>query len=98
MAQRVRELHDPKRNPGRSPSSPLLLAGLVACGKPWCGASYQLETSGKGAASGTYAYRYYKCRNHLRIGKDKCAGIRAEVLEKAVLEHIAEHLFTAERV
>lgn len=99
MAQRVRELRDPKKNPGRTPSSPLLLAGLVVCGKLGCGVSYQLETSGKIADGGAYDYRYYNCRNHLRIGKEKCRGfrIRAEVLEKAVLEHIADRLFTAER-
>jgi site-specific DNA recombinase len=99
VAQRVRDLRDPKKNPGRTPSSPLLLAGLVVCGKPGCGASYQLETSGKTADSGVYDYRYYNCRHHLRIGKEKCAGfrIRAEVLEKAVLEHLADRLFTADR-
>ena len=97
MAQRVRDLRDPQKNPGRTPSSPLLLAGLVACGG--CGASYQLETSGKNASSGVYDYRYYNCRNHLRIGKEKCGGfrIRAEVLEKAILEHLADRLFTGER-
>ena len=97
MAQRIRELRDPKKNPGRIPSSPLLLAGLVACGG--CGASYQLETSGKNAGSGVYEYRYYNCRNHLRIGKEKCGGfrIRAEILENAILEHLADRLFTTER-
>jgi hypothetical protein len=46
-----------------------------------------------------YDYRYYNCRNHLRIGKEKCAGfrIRAETLEKAVLEHLADRLFTVDR-
>lgn len=99
VAQRVRALRDPKKNPGRTPSSPLLLAGLVVCGKPGCGASYQLETSGKTADTGVYDYRYYNCRNHLRIGKEKCTGfrMRAQVLEKAVLEHLADRLFTADR-
>jgi site-specific DNA recombinase len=99
VAQRVRDLRDPKKNPGRTASSPLLLAGLVVCGNPGCGASYQLETSGKTAKAGVYDYRYYNCRNHLRIGKEKCAGfrIRAEVLEKAVLEHLADRLFTVDR-
>ena len=99
LAQRVRDLRDPKKNPGRTPSSPLLLAGLVVCGQPGCGASYQVETSGKTSDTGVYDYRYYNCRSHLRIGKEKCAGfrIRAEVLEKAVLEHLAERLFTADR-
>lgn len=99
MAQQLRGERDPKRNPGRTASSPMLLAGLVHCGRPGCGASYQLETSGKNADSGVYAYRYYNCRNHLRIGKAKCVGFRipANVLEQAILEHIADRIFTAER-
>ncbi len=97
MAQQIRMQRDPERNPGRTGSSPMLLAGLVTCGK--CGASYQLETSGKNAQSGVYAYRYYNCRNSLRIGVEKCGGhrVRSEALEKAVLEHLADRLFTMER-
>ncbi len=47
-----------------------------------------------------YDYRYYNCRNHLRIGREKCEGfrVRAEVLEKAILEHLADRLFTPERL
>ena len=97
MAQHLREKRDPRRNPGRTPSSPMLLAGLVHCGQ--CGASYQLETSGKNAEGGVYEYRYYNCRSHLRVGKAKCKGfrIRSTVLEQAILEHIADRLFTHER-
>ncbi len=93
MAGQLRQARDPKRNPGRTPCSPSLLAGLIACGR--CGASYQLETSGKTASSGVYAYRYYNCRSHLRTGKEACAGfrVRADVIESAVLKHLAERLF-----
>lgn len=97
MAQRVRAERDPVRNPGRTPSSPLLLAGLMSCGK--CGAPFQLETSGKNSGSGVYAYRYANCRAHLRTGKHACEGarVRLELLEEAVRNHVAERLFTRER-
>ena len=96
-ARTVREKRDPQRNPGRTGSSPLLLAGLVRCGH--CGAAYVLETSGKLNPDGEYAYRYYNCRSFLRMGKESCAGHRfpVENLDRAVLEHLAERVFTVER-
>ncbi|WP_157370746.1 recombinase family protein [Vulgatibacter incomptus] len=95
MAQRVRASRDPTTNPGRTGSSPLLLAGLLKCGK--CGASYQLETSGKPTKG--LPYRYYNCRSKVRTGKEACPGfrVRTEVLDKAILDHVAEKLFTPER-
>ena len=96
MAQLVRDSRDPKKHPGRESSSPLMLAGLLKCGL--CGASYQLETSGKPTADGS-TYRYYNCRNTLRSGKEACPGYRYRTtkLEQQVLEFIAEKLFTPER-
>ena len=67
----------------------MLLAGLVRCGREGCGASYQLETSGKLSASESYDYRCYNCRNTIRVGK-------ARVFERAILEHIADRVFTTE--
>ena len=97
MTQQIRASRDPSDNPGRTGSSPMLLAGLVRCGT--CGASYQLETSGKVAKNGVYSYRYYNCRSACRTGKEACEGfrIRAEQLEEAVLEHIAGKVFTEDR-
>ncbi|MDC3956857.1 recombinase zinc beta ribbon domain-containing protein [Polyangium jinanense] len=97
MAQRVRADRDPEKNPGRTSSSPLLLAGLLKCGK--CGAAYQLQTSGKRSPTNENGYRYYNCRSALRIGKEKCSGgaIPTALLEQAVLEHIADRIFTEER-
>lgn len=96
-AQRVRGEKDPQVNPGRTSSSPMLLAGLVRCAK--CGASYQLETSGKKSRNATFEYRYYNCRSATRAGTEKCGGYRIPeaALDRAVLEHIAEQLFTLER-
>lgn len=97
VAQKVRADRDPEKTPGRTGSSPLLLAGLVRCGK--CGAAYQLETSGKQNANGEYPHRYYNCRTSTRGGKESCPGfrIKTQVLEGAVLEHIADKLFTFDR-
>ena len=97
LAQRIRAERDPKKTLGRTGSSPLLLAGLIFCGK--CGASCQLETSGKVSPGTGRGYRYYNCRNFCRVGKDKCSGFRVptDELDKAVLEHLADKLFTDER-
>ena len=97
LAQKVRKERDPKRSAGRTSSSPLLLGGIIWCGK--CGASYQLETSGKAPPSGGREYRYYNCRSFCRTGRDKCAGARIPTnqLDKAIVEHLADQLFTEER-
>jgi site-specific DNA recombinase len=97
LAQNQRERNSPAQAPGRTSSSPLLLAGLAVCGK--CKASYQLETSGKLAPSGERPYRYYNCRTTLRTGKETCEGhrIKVETLELAVLSHLADRLFTLDR-
>ncbi len=96
-AQQIQDDRELTRNHGRTSTSPLLLAGLVKCGR--CGASFQLETSGKRGPGGEYTYRYYNCRNTLRTGKEHCEGyrVRTEVLEKAVLEHLVDKLFSAPR-
>lgn len=97
LAQQIRERNDPRKSPGRTGSSPLLLAGLVRCGK--CGASYQLESSGKANADGHRPHRYYNCRSFVRVGKEKCGGFRIplKVLDKAVLENLAEKVFSLGR-
>ena len=96
-AQRLRAQKDPQVNPGRTTSSPMLLAGLVRCGH--CGAAYQLETSGKKSRNASFQYRYYNCRSATRAGAEKCAGYRIPeaALDRAVLEHLSEHVFTEDR-
>ena len=91
-AQKIRSVHRPTRKPGRTTSSPLLLAGLVKCGH--CGASMSLET-GKGGS-----YRYYNCRRFLREGKSVCEGQRipCDDFEKAILDHMADVVFSENRV
>jgi site-specific DNA recombinase len=96
-AERVRESRDPRRAPGRTSSSPLMLAGLIKCGV--CGASYVLETSGKADPEGAHTYRYYNCRSFVKTGKEACAGRRIPIkkLDRAVLEHLADQIFSVDR-
>lgn len=96
-ARSVREQRDPQHNEGRTGSSPLLLAGLLRCGQ--CGGSYVLETSGKRNPEGEPTYRYYNCRAFVKSGKEACAGHRFPVakLDRAVLEHLADQVFSVER-
>ena len=96
MVQELRLRRDPGRNSGRLPSSPLFLAGLLRCSR--CGDTCQLESSGKLDPDGE-PYRYYNCRRFCRSGKEACGGYRISVdtLDSAILSHIAEHVFTAER-
>jgi site-specific DNA recombinase len=96
-AMRLRDEREPKKNPGRTSSSPLLLARVAHCGA--CGAKLIKETSGK-EVGGATPFQYYNCREHKRgLGKAACLGVRigeAE-LDQAVLEHISAKVFTAER-
>jgi site-specific DNA recombinase len=96
LAQQVREARGPDASPGRTASSPLLLAGLVKCGK--CGATYTKETSGKKVAGG-HPHAYYNCAKFLRLRKGSCSGkrLRVNVLDRLVLDHLADKLFTIPR-
>ena len=97
-AQRLRDEREPAKNPGRTSSSPLLLARIAFCGH--CEKKkLVLETSGKKTATKTM-FRYYNCREYTRgLGKAGCAGVRigeAE-LDRAVMDQIATKVFTPER-
>jgi site-specific DNA recombinase len=96
-ARTTRAKRDPQRNPGRTGSSPLLLAGLLRCAA--CGSAYVLETSGKLGPTGEPTYRYYNCRAFVKSGKEACAGHRfpVEKLDRALLEHLASAVFTVDR-
>ncbi len=77
---------------------PRVLSGVVSCGR--CGASCQLETSGKTIDGNRYRYCYYSCRAYCRTGKEACPGVRVatEVLDEAVLAHLAEVVCAPRRV
>ena len=85
-----------ERNPNRPDGNPAiatrtLLTGIARCGL--CGGPMALET----AKGGRFAY--YNCAGHLRRGKSACPGQRvpADRLERAVIDHMANRLFTRER-
>jgi len=96
LAQQVRLARGPDASPGRTASSPLLLAGLVKCGK--CGSTYTKETSGK-TFLGEHPHAYYNCSKFLRLRKGTCPGkrLRVNVLDRLVLDHLADKLFTTAR-
>ncbi|GAC1520777.1 MAG: site-specific DNA recombinase SpoIVCA [Polyangiales bacterium] len=98
LAQRLRRDRDPGAAGGRAVARPRVLAGLVVCGR--CGASCQLETSGKTIDGNRYRYCYYSCRTYCRAGKEECVGVRVatEVLDDAVLARIADVVCGASRV
>ncbi len=82
----------------RGATSPAhVLIGLLRCGR--CGASHQLETSGKRVEGKTYRYSYYNCRTSLRVGKEACPGHRIPTaeLDAGVLAHLADAVCTSER-
>jgi len=82
---------DPRKTPPSVLGSPSVLLGLLKCGR--CRASMTRET-GK-----NNQYNYYNCRTFLRQGKSSCPGNRLprELLEKQILEHLAEKIFSVER-
>jgi site-specific DNA recombinase len=98
LAQELRRRREPSRSGGRYAARPHVLTRLLRCGR--CGSSYQLETSGKRVDGGLYRYCYYNCRRATRIGVDACSGFRiaTDILDQAVLEAIADHVCSGERV
>jgi site-specific DNA recombinase len=72
--------------------SKTLLTGIAVCGL--CGANMCMETAKSGK------YTYYNCATYYRKGKSSCSGQRipAEKLEKTILNHMANKLFTKPRV
>jgi site-specific DNA recombinase len=70
---------------------------LLRCGN--CGETYQLETSGKRNRAGQALHRYYNCRTACRAGREACRGfrVRTDVLDRTVLNHLGDDLFTVER-
>ncbi len=97
LAIALRKQREPKRNPGKPLAPANLLGKLLRCGR--CGASFQLETSGKRAKSARYQYRYYNCRTFLRVGSSECPGERIPTaeLDTAVLHHLAELICSGDR-
>ena len=98
LAQELRRRREPSRSGGKHAARPHVLTRLLRCGH--CGASYQLETSGKRIDGNLYRYCYYNCRRATRIGVGACSGFRiaTDILDQAVLEALANHVCSGERV
>ncbi len=90
VAAKLRRERDPQDLPGSPSSVDRLLYKLVRCAQ--CGASYQLETSGKLRPNGLYQYRYYNCRRSCRVGSEACRGGRIPVsrLDALVLRYLVD--------
>jgi len=82
----------PKVMAPRNVNGPTMLASVARCAG--CGSAMILNT-GKGGT-----YRYYSCSKAMKQGKTACAGrrVRMDSLDEMVLGHLAEKLFTPERL
>jgi len=82
----------PKRVPPRVVGNPTLLTGLARCAT--CGSGMTLRTGKSGR------YRYYTCAGCAQKGKTMCPGrsISMAALDGMVLEHLADRLFTPDRL
>lgn len=87
-----RESRSPDKSPPRRTSSPTLLTGLLKCGV--CGGSLTLTTGKSGK------YKYYKCTSRQNKGNHACSSsnIPMEKINALVLNHLADKVFTSERL
>src|SRR5690606_24138077 len=92
--QRLRAQRDHDKKGTEGYTGPLLLGGLMRCGK--CGKTLQLEASGKNAGR----YRYYNCRTTARQGKAACTGYRVQEkkLNGALVENFISQALSGERL
>jgi DNA invertase Pin-like site-specific DNA recombinase len=83
---------NPKRVPPRVVGNPTLLTGIAKCAS--CGSGMTLRTGKSGR------YRYYTCAGAAQKGKTTCTGrsISMAALDGMILEHLADRLFTPERL
>jgi site-specific DNA recombinase len=93
--QALLKSRNPRVNPPRAVTGPILLTGLAKCAS--CGGSMTLRvgTSRSGAV-----YRYYSCSSFLKMGRTACRGrsIRMDRLDLLVTQHMADRLLEPERL
>lgn len=87
----------PKRRGGAYPrraaaSNPYLLTGLARCGL--CGSVLDGEHTQVRKRGQTYEYRYYRCHRRRTLGDCEYLGVRADVLERTVVEGLCEVVLT----
>ena len=98
LVQQLRAKRAPHETPGQTTASPMLLAGVVKCGR--CGSSYTLETAQKTLSDGVkVTHRYYNCRAFIRSGPETCLGMRIPEyrLDESAIDFLNGELFTAEQ-
>ena len=92
--RKLRESRAPQSNTAvpKSLSSPVLLAGLIKCGK--CGHRMSLATGKSGA------YRYYKCTSRHSKGNHTCTSknLPMEKVDQAILAEVIEKVLQPERL
>jgi site-specific DNA recombinase len=82
----------PKRTPPRIVGNPTLLTGIARCAT--CNSGMTIRTGKSGR------YRYYTCAGCAQKGTTHCPGrsISMAALDAIVLEHLADRLFTPDRL
>ena len=92
LVQASLKARNPKRMPPRVVGNPTLLTGIARCAT--CGSGMTLRTGKSGR------YRYYTCADCAQKGKTACAGrsIAMAALDGMILEHLADRVFTPERL
>jgi DNA invertase Pin-like site-specific DNA recombinase len=86
---------NPRVNPPRVVTGPILLTGLAMCAS--CGGSMTLRA---GTSRSGEVYRYYSCSSFLKKGRTACQGrsMRMDRLDLLVTQHMADRLLEPERL
>ena len=93
--QALLKSRNPRVNPPRIVTGPILLTGLVVCAS--CGGSMTLRA---GTSRSGDVYRYYSCSSFLKKGRTACRGrsMRMDKLDLLVTQHMADRLLEPERL
>jgi site-specific DNA recombinase len=93
--QSLLKLRNPRVNPPRVISGPILLTGLAYCAT--CSGAMTLRT---GTSRTGKVHKYYSCSTCARQGKSVCKGrsIRMDKLDNLVTSHLIERLLAPERL
>lgn len=87
--------NNPRINPARAASSPILLTGLATCAH--CGSGMTQRT---GTSSSGKIYSYYACAGRAQRGPTACKGnsMRMEELDTRVIDALRDKLLAPERL
>lgn len=93
--QQTLKKRNPRLEPARSSTGPILLTGLAVCSL--CQGAMTLRT---GTSRTGKVHRYYACSTCARKGKKACFGrsVNMERLDRVVTEALLERLLTGERM